>query len=478
MRNKINKILLLLGVLGMTSLGIFAQDDNPTLNYTNVEIQRVQKGKKLDIKYVIEKEKYFSRQQVIFLHAYLVSNDGTKEKLVDELQIIGKGREKSIRRNKVLKNDTGLPEMNNLRKVKELPLSFSIQIPFERWMVNAKLEIREAIYGCASCKVGEGVRNIFALNLPDFNKKDYKFSYIEPKGVEFKSYEEKFECRINFRVGRHELLPTFKNNASELSRLNSFVSKALHLQGATLDAVSILGFASPEGKFEANRSLAERRAKVLGAYVKGRHPGIKKCPSFIVKGIGEDWAGLRSSIEKSELEDKAELLAIIDRYSTDLEREKDMKALKGGRVYATLVKEFYPPLRRTTFSLGFAVRPFKVEELVDVYGKNPRLMSHRELYLLSGLLAKNKKENLDVFATAQELFASDPISRLNYANALLEKKQDAKKAIQVLEPIKHDKRALLPLAIAYDMLGDIDSKEAVILEGIEKGVFESGKYGL
>lgn len=120
--------------------------------------------------------------------------------------------------------------------------------------------------------------------------------------------------------------------------------------------VLIEGFASPEGKAEYNRSLAEGRTLALSNYISGKYPGLKRAVTYRTVGAGEDWEGLKKLVGISPLSNKEELLSIIDRYPTDTERESAIRNLDNGRTYDILLNEFYPQLRRTTFRFSFDVR--------------------------------------------------------------------------------------------------------------------------
>lgn len=472
MKNKILSALLFIGASMMTTFGALAQSTE-TLSYKDVQVKRTKDGKSLQISYTVEPSRKFKSQEIIYLRSALISQDGQKKIDLDAFELIGNGRLRSINRSHALKNEVKLPPTTNLRRIKELPLTFSKTVPFERWMSTSKIEMREETYGCAECKKGEGISNLFNIELKLFGPKDYRYNYIEPAAVAFKRYEASFESKVNFEVSRHELKPNFKSNASELARLNEFVSNALNLEGADLDKINIEGYASPEGEFKSNKDLAGRRANVLAEYVKAKHPGVRRVPAFRVEGIGEDWAGLREAVAASTMEYKDEILAAIDAYPTDLPREADIKKIDGGKVYQYLLQEIYPPLRRTTFRMGYAVRPFKVDELPRIFGKKPELMSHQELFLLAQEYKKSNKENLEVYQTAVRIFEKDPISKLNLANALLEKKKDAKKALELLQTIKDDKRALFPMAIAHSMLGNEMEAEEILRKAAQLGIKEA-----
>lgn len=458
-------ILLLFGCL--LPLEVIAQEKNVSKwNEYEVQIIRSSDGNKLNISFSVEPNRNnISSQEVVYIYPVLLSSDGKKQVKLDPIGIVGSGRQRAINRSRVLGNKVDLPEVNELYPVQTASIEVHRSLEFERWMASSRLIFREEVYGCALCKKQVGKRDGYDTKIRLFSPDDYRFSFVEPKAVTQKHYEESFESKVNFVVARHELKRNFKNNDQELTRLEDFVSKALKLEGATLDAVYVEGYASPEGDEQGNQELSERRAEVLANYVRTRYPEVKRATSFSVKGFGSDWEGLRKAVEASELPHKKSILRALDANAGHLARRNALMQIEEGKTYQMLLDSFYPPLRRTTFRMGYKVRPFTIEELPRIYNKKPELMSNQELFLLAQEYERQGKSPLEVYATAYRLYSNDTIAALNYANALLKfGKSEAAKALLILEPFKNDARSILPRAIAEQMLGHDDIAEKILMQ--------------
>ena len=76
----------------------------------------------------------------------------------------------------------------------------------------------------------------------------------------------------------------FTGNAQELDRLKKFLSENLNIQGTSLKEVDIKGYASPEGSFDYNRSLAQRRTQTLSDYISRQYPALKNCTGLSYRG--------------------------------------------------------------------------------------------------------------------------------------------------------------------------------------------------
>lgn len=433
----------------------------------DVKSMRSADGKSLQLFMNVDADAHLASQEVLAVYTSLVSADGNKKIDFSPVNIAGRNRYKAIRRSKVLNKKSVSPHSSETLyplsgiKGQETAL-LQESIPFERWMADGHIEVREEVYGCANCERSRSTGTVAEVGIPLFGAKDYSYDYIEPEAVAFKSYKESFDAKVNFVVARHELRRDFGDNAMELDRLDSFVSKGLNVKGTTLNEVNIEGFASPEGEFEYNRSLAERRTKVLSDYVLAKHPDIMKAKAYHAVGIGEDWDGLRKDVSSSSLTNKDEIISIIDSYPTDKEREAAIMNIDAGKTYSTLLREFYPPLRRTTFSFSYYVRAYKVDELEEIFAIKPACLSSYEMYKLAGLYVSRKDNPVPVYKKAFEQFPKDVAASLNYANALLEYDKNADEAIKVLDAVKDDSRALFPLAVAYNMKGEWEKAEKLL----------------
>lgn len=403
---------------------------------------------------------YVRAQQLLRITPVYVSADRSKEIRFNKIYVAGSSRYKVLNRQHNLYNDDALvheiysrPEESvYARGTKELP-HMVYERPFEFWMVGAHLELEIETFSCGNCPKEARLAQGDPQAIPVFGAKDYKYDYIVPAATAFKEYAESFDAKVQFIVDKHDLLRDYKGNAQELARLGDFVRRATKIEGAELQAINIRGYASPEGTFDHNKALSERRTKTLDDYVKRTYPKLVSRVEVVAEGMGEDWDGLRKLVDASDMPERQTILDIIDKYNTDTEREADIKALDGGKVYRNLLENDYPKLRRTTFTMSYRVRPFEVSELAHIYSTNPKLLSLKELYTLAQQVIARGESPVAIYRAGYEQNAGDPVAKLNYANALLEYDKNANEAYKVLSTIQSDSRAKLPTAIALDMMG-------------------------
>ena len=161
--------------------------------------------------------------------------------------------------------------------------------------------------------------------------------------------------RLNYPVNRWEVYPSYEDNLSELQRLDSLLSPIIYnTDEYRLLGVTITGYASPEGTFIQNLELSGKRAGGIRDYLMVRY-GLPLSLPVSVSGMGEDWDGLRSAVEESDMPEKAQILSIIDSYGVFEGRELRLMKLRSGQPYHRMLRDLFPPLRRVEVKLDYAV---------------------------------------------------------------------------------------------------------------------------
>ena len=172
-----------------------------------------------------------------------------------------------------------------------------------------------------------------------------------------------------------------------------------------IDRVTIHGYASPEGSYEHNAWLAENRAATLSKH-------IQKLYKFNQGVIGststpEDWAGLRDYVAKSSMEERAEILSIIDGSLEPDAKDAQIKRQFPQR-YQQLLADVYPGLRHSDYVIQYSIRPYTLEESRDVYRTNPDALSFAELVALANEAGMDTEKGREIVYRAAELNPKNP----------------------------------------------------------------------
>lgn len=288
-------------------------------------------------------------------------------------------------------------------------------------------------------------------------------SFIRPAKEEAKVRSQSLSVRITFEVAKAEVLPNFANNRAELTRVDREIRPLLtdHDSTYTVREASIYGYASPEGGYEYNQNLSEARAYGFRNYLE-RIYGMSRIPTFEVQGRGEDWEGLRKHIVESSLPERDEILRIIDRESLSYDaRDQQLKRLRGGRTYKTLLGEIYPLLRRIDMTLQYGVRDFEQREVATIIETRPQDLSQREIYDLahtrnSDAVARTQRSNYGrEYDIAARYFPKDAIAQINASSAALIR-GELEIAHLYLERVAQDPRAYNNLGVYHWMRQEYD----------------------
>lgn len=351
-------------------------------------------------------------------------------------------------------------------------ISYSQRIPYESYMTQSELLFVEAVHGCADCFLHEDAK---VLLTPFIKTPNYYLSYITPEVEPVKARADRHTAVFNFVVAKHDLLRDYKNNAAEFARVDKVVSEVVKNKDLTITEFTIEGYASPEGDFESNRALAGRRANSFADYLVSSH-GVKKS-QFKVSGRGEDWEGLKKAIRASSLSTKSQALEVITNVSNPDARDAKLRDIDGGKTYAELLNNFYPPLRRTEYVIAYNVRPFSVEEAREIIKTNPKLLSLNEMYLVAKSYPSESKEFKEVFDIAVRLYPDEPIAIINASAADIEG-GNYQSAIDRLSKLENNAEALNNMGVAYAKLGDNDRAIDCFKKAIVAGDKENAERNL
>lgn len=142
------------------------------------------------------------------------------------------------------------------------------------------------------------------------------------------------------------------------------ISKILYHLGNSprIDSIVVYAFSSPEGPFNRNKWLAERRAAAARDFlIKSLPEGSALKPeNIIMRPVPENWEGLRAAVEEKYTGvDKNKILEILDADIPDETRKTRLKKLNGGRTWRILIRDYMKPLRLATWVCTWVeVEPF------------------------------------------------------------------------------------------------------------------------
>lgn len=177
----------------------------------------------------------------------------------------------------------------------------------------------------------------------------------------------------------------------------------------------------------------------------------------------EDWEGLEAAVEKGNLPDKEELLAII-RADEPVDwdaREWKLKTLNGGTSYKVLLRDVYPALRHSDYRVNYNIRNFTVDEAKQIIQSDPSKLSLNEMFMVAETYEAGSDPFNEVFEIAVRMYPEDAVSNLNAAISAVNTRQ-IDKAKRYLAKVNDCPEKQLAEASILMLEGNLDGAEAIL----------------
>ena len=294
---------------------------------------------------------------------------------------------------------------------------YTASIPYEKWMDNCQLLLRQTSRGCCNSNLGQGVQTL-ASYLKETFKFVPEFMYIQPVAEAVKNRAESGEAFLEYAVGKGKVDPKFKDNAAEIQKITDIVNMlAANKEEYKVNGISLKGYASPDGSYKVNEKLAMSRTGSLKVLVNKALNGLDI--PITTSYVAEDWDGVCNWIENSSLDNKDEILAIA---SGNLDPDaKDRKLASAFPAqYKTIKAECYPALRRASYKVDYEVVNYvDADQIKDKINSNPKDLSLNEFFIAANSVEKGSPEFNSIMEKALAQYPDNEIAIVNAANAAM-----------------------------------------------------------
>ncbi len=282
------------------------------------------------------------RKEVIMPYVY----NGKDTLFLDVVEIYGKGRFKRERQVNAINGDKDWALGENQILKKEGIYKYESKIPLKKWMNVANLGVRRQIVGCA-CEKELQDENLTQASLfedPQLIRRTPVYALADV-GRKWDFGQDELE--IIFKVSKAEIDSTVFNNEVTFGKILDAIDKIHTSPHYRIEKLHIAGYASPEGPPKFNTWLGINRAKALINYIIEHRPqyGLTE-DNFEIHNGEENWVGLRRVLSESELEERDEIIKIID--NTELsgeEKKREIRKIDGGKAWDHMLEDIYPQLR-------------------------------------------------------------------------------------------------------------------------------------
>ena len=197
------------------------------------------------------------------------------------------------------------------------------------------------------------------IPLPDDENGNYSYIWFAEDKDSIKLTDEEFydnSAKVVFPINEY----TLPKDNKILEELEKVILPRVNEDGMKLVAIVIRGAASPEGPYQFNKKLSERRAKALSDFVTSRllfkdleDPANKRLnKEFIV----EDYRSLCIALQRANDPDYEFVKDLCDNYLAKNDEQHLKSALmktRKGQLWKRLRKTYFPDLRSARIMLFF-----------------------------------------------------------------------------------------------------------------------------
>ena len=278
---------------------------------------------------------------------------------------------------------------------------------------------------------------------------------------------QKQEANIKFLINQANLRASELNSVSikDLGKILKEIND--NAETRALQNIEVSAYASPDGRYELNEKLAEKRQNVSSDYLKGELKKIQMKADVDTKYTAEDWDGFQELISKSNLQDKEIILRVLSMYQEPEEREQQISNMS--EVYTDIKESILPELRRARLIVNYE------QQILDQFQQDPSKLSVEEMVYGANKLTKNEGERKQWNEAIAKQFPSDYRALNNMAQQAIAEGNTAaadnylKQAANVSKNAPEVNTNLALLALRS---GDVNTAETYLAKGSGSDTFK------
>ena len=362
------------------------------------------------------------------------------------------------------------PDAISVRKKKgeDLTIDYLRSVKYEPWMENAVLKLRKQSCACSNPEDrGEMVIASFPKEEVAPVVKLYPVYLLPPADHSDKVREERGSAFLCFEVDKWDIKPDYMTNPVELQKIHNSVNLVKSDSDVTIQRMTIEGYASPEAPYDHNLMLSENRTDALKNYL--LRTNIANGIRIEARGMGENWDGFMKQLrERFDAPQQTRLMSIASSSLSPDEKEQKMRR-EAPEGFNYVVKNWFPELRCTNYTVIYIVRPFTIEESERVFETRPVNLNLNEIYRLADKYASNQEKYYSIIRKAYMLYPNDSYINLTMA-CLAIKKGEADEAAEFLTKVNDCPEKTMNEGLVAWMKGDADKATRLVQQAQQQGV--------
>ena len=316
----------------------------------------------------------------------------------------------------------------------EQATEYDVQVPYETWMDNSELILREEWTSCHDAALSEELIAIAEISQPQSQPSTTtptssistlpRMAYAIPTTSDA-TQSEQSSIDILFAVNQSNINAAFMDNKEQIDELRKALANS-----SDIKEIHLTGYASPEGPYEFNKALAARRAESVKKYLANNNLGTTT--DVVVHSYPANWNEVKRLLNDTYIENWQGITAIIDDTSISAADKNSAIRKKYPVEYEFMLRSWYPKLRMTDITINHKKRDLSVNEAKRILRNNPSQLSLEDIYMIALTYEKGSKEWDEIILLAVENYPQSPEARVNAANVAMAN-GDYAKAAQYLQ---------------------------------------------
>ena len=216
---------------------------------------------------------------------------------------------------------------------------------------------------------------------------------------------EQYNAEIKFLINQANVRKS-ETESQQIADFNAALANAQGNDRLDIQEVNIKSYASPDGKYDFNEKLAQKREDNTRKYLDKSFKSneIKEFGELTADFTAEDWEGFQELVSASDIQDKDLILSVLSMYSDPEQREKEIRNLSS--VFEQLADEILPQLRRSRLTASINVIGKSDEEIMAAYNSDPASLTVEEL-LYCGTLTDDNAKRIEIYTACTRQYPND-----------------------------------------------------------------------
>jgi len=216
---------------------------------------------------------------------------------------------------------------------------------------------------------------------------------------------ERYTADIMFLINQANLRAG-ELNSDPMVELRKQIAATAGDSTLQLDEINIQSYASPDGAYDFNERLAEKREQNTRAYMTDqlKKDKVTEFGQLTANFTAEDWEGFQKLVAASNIQDKELILEVLRMYKDPDQREKEIQNMTS--VFSVLADEILPQLRYSRVTASVNVIGKSDKEINDLFNTDPSKLSIEEILYCASLTDDNARR-MKIYQTATKLYPND-----------------------------------------------------------------------